>query len=88
MLGLRSVRYTSVFLVDGNAFPLPPWFSLSSIFQGKKDTFDLIVFGHVCATIINGLIHVIPPLLLRGKITLFKNVFRLSPISPRSSLYC
>ena len=79
MLGLRSVRYTSVFLVDGNAssrnhaFPLSPWFrgkyqllkerlSLSSIFQGKKGTSDLIVFGlDVCATIINSLIHVIPP---------------------------
>ena len=83
-----------------HAFPLPPWFrgkyehfkerlSLSSIFQGKKGTSDLIVFAvDVCATIINGLIHVIPPLLLRGKITPFKNVFRLSPISPLSSPYC
>ena len=110
MLGLRSVwcsaqRFSSLFLVDGNAnsrnhaFPLSPWFrgkyrhlkerlSLSSIFQGKKGTSDLIVFAvDVCCIIINGLIDVIPPLLLRGKITPFKNVFRHSPISPPSSLY-
>ena len=83
-----------------HAFPLPPWFrgkyqhlkerlSLSSIFQGKKSTSDLIVFAvDVCCTIINGLIHVIPPLLFREKITPFKNAFHLSPISPLSSLYC
>ena len=81
MLDLRSVRYPSLFFVGGNtfsrnyAFPLPPWFrlSLSSIFQGKKGTSDLIVFADdVYRTIINGLIHVIPPLLLRGNITPFK----------------
>ena len=62
-----------------HAFPLPPWFrgkyrhlkerpSLSSIFQGKKGTSDLIVFAvDVCCTIINGLIYVIPPSFYGGK---------------------